>query len=479
VNRPITRLYVIVATMFLLLIAFTSRWTVFEASSLRNNSLNARPLLEQEHIARGDLRASNAALLAHSVRGAESKYTRVYPNAELFAHPIGYYYTDLGSTGLERYRNERLEGLTGSNLQAILNQLQGIKPAGDEVVTTLVPNAQRVAQSALAGHRGAVVALDPHTGAVEVMASSPSYDPNRLAGEGGSRELKALERAGNGALVNRATQFGYAPGSTFKVVTATAAIDSGQYTPESLVNGRNNVVVSGVKLSNDNNESFGSISLIKALALSVNTVWAQVAEHLGKPTLGRYMTRFGFNRKPQLDYPAEEMSVNAEYSNGRPIPPTSPLVDLGRLGIGQDKLEATALQMADVAAAVANHGTLMVPHLTRRIVDSEGRTVEVIAPRVQSVVMKPSTARAVTSMMIAVVVEGTGTPARIPGVAVAGKTGTAETQFGAKPNNAWFIAFAPANAPRVAVAATLQDVPGYGATYAAPVAREVMESLLK
>ncbi len=197
--------------------------------------------------------------------------------------------------------------------------------------------------------------------------------------------------------------------------------------------------------------------------------------------MARYMERFGFDRKPQLDYPLEEMSVNGEYSDaGVPIPATSPQVDLGRLGIGQDKLEVTALQMAQVAAAVANGGTLMVPHLTRKIVDSEGRTVKQIAPRVQSVVMKPSTARSVTKMMEAVVTEGTGAPtAQIPGVQVAGKTGTAETQFADAPNNAWFIAFAPASEPRIAVAATLQDVPGFGATFAAPVAREVMESLLK
>jgi peptidoglycan glycosyltransferase len=235
-----------------------------------------------------------------------------------------------------------------------------------------------------------------------------------------------------------------------------------------------------VPLDNDYNQSFGQITLTKALALSVNTVWAQVAERLGRRTLQRYMERFGFDHKPQLDYPSQEMSASGEYANPTTlIPPTNEQVDLGRLGIGQDKLEVTALQMAEVASAVANAGTLMVPHLTRKILNSEGQTVQNIAPRVQSVVMKASTASAVTKMMEAVVNEGTGTPAKIPGVQVAGKTGTAETQFGNAPNNAWFIAFAPASAPRVAVAATLQDVPGFGATFAAPVARAVMESLLR
>jgi penicillin-binding protein A len=261
-------------------------------------------------------------------------------------------------------------------------------------------------------------------------------------------------------------------------VTATAAIDTGAFTPESTLSGRDNVLISGIPLQNDENESFGAITLTEALAKSVNTVWAQVAEQLGKQTMARYMARFGFGRKPELDYPSGQMSTSGEYLGSRVLSPTSPLVDVGRMGIGQDKLEVTPLQMAEVAAAVADHGRLMVPHLTRRIVDPDGRTVEQVSPRVQSVVMKPSTAAAVTTMMEAVVNEGTGTEAQIPGVQVAGKTGTAETQIGTAINNVWFIAFAPASDPKVAIAVTLQGVPGQGAAFAAPVARQVMEQLL-
>jgi len=475
VNRPIIRLYGFVAVLFALLVAFTSRWTVFEASSLRNNPLNARTLLEQQRIDRGPILAADGTVLARSLPRAEGTFQRTYPTGEEFAHAIGYYYTDLGSAGLEQFRNSALNGQTGTNLQSILNQLQGKEPQGEKVITTLDPGAQRVANAALSGHRGAVVALDPRTGAVTVMASSPSFNPNALRS---SAAAAAIKSDSAGQLINRATQFGYAPGSTFKVITATAAIDTGAFTPESTVSGRNDIPISGIPLQNDNNESLGQITLTQALAHSVNTVWAQVAERLGKRTLGRYMNRFGFDRKPELDYPAEEMSSSGEYLGARLISPLSPRVDVGRMGIGQDKLEVTALQMAQVAAAVANRGRLMVPHLTNRIVDSEGRTVQRVSPRLQSVVMKPSTATAVTSMMEAVVNEGTGTAAQIPGIQVAGKTGTAETQIGAAINNVWFIAFAPAADPRVAIAVTLQDVPGQGAAFAAPVAREVMERLL-
>jgi peptidoglycan glycosyltransferase len=475
-NRPIIRLYGLVVLLFALLVAFTSRSTIFEASSLRSNPLNKRALLEQERIARGPILAADGTVLARSVRGAEGTYERTYPKGEEFAHAIGYSYTDLGQSGLERFRNAALNGQTGTNLQTILNQLQGKRPQGDEVLTTLDPNAQQKAITALGEHQGAVVALDPRDGAVKVMVSTPSFDPNRLTSPGTYEKL-TKDTQGR-PLVNRALQFGYAPGSTFKVVTATAAIDTGQFTPQSTLSGRDDVLISGVPLGNDDGESYGQITLTEALAKSVNTVWAQVAEKLGKQTIARYMSRFGFDRKPQLDYPAEEMSSSGEYFEGRILPPTSPRVDVGRMGIGQDKLEVVPLQMAEVAAAVANHGRLMAPHLTERIVDPEGRTVQQISPRVQSVVMKPSTATAVTDMMEAVVNEGTGTEAQIPGVQVAGKTGTAETQIGTAINNVWFIAFAPATDPRVAIAVTLEHVPGQGAAFAAPVAREVMEVLL-
>src|SRR5437763_4727703 len=269
--------------MFALLVAFTSRWTVFEASSLRDNPLNARALLDQQRIERGRIVAAGGAVLARSVRTpssgpGEGTFVRTYPSGDEFAHAVGYSFIDLGRTGLEQFRNGPLNGHTGNDLQSILDQLQGKRPRGNEVVTTLDPAAQRIANSQLAGHEGAVVALDPRTGAVLVMASSPSFDPNSLRSR---RNYARLARGEGGRpLVNRATQFGYAPGSTFKVMTATAAIDSGQFTPSSTVDGKNGVAISGVPLQNDFNQSFGPIPLAIALQKSVNTVYAQVGEKL-------------------------------------------------------------------------------------------------------------------------------------------------------------------------------------------------------
>jgi penicillin-binding protein A len=476
VNTPIQRLYVLVLVLFAVLVYFTSRNAVFDATALRDNALNKRTLLEEQRIHRGTIRAADGTVLARSVKQRGGVYSRRYPTGGLFGHAIGYSFTTLGRAGLERYRNDDLTGKR-NELSSVIDQLRGHRQTGDSVVTTLDPAAQRAAYQALAGRKGAVVALDPRTGAVKVMASEPEFDPNALRGPGTYSKL-ANDNA-NKPLVNRATQFGYAPGSTFKVVTASAAIDSGRFTPQSTVDGKNGVKISGVPLQNDYNQSFGPIDLTTALAKSVNTVYAQVAEKVGKQTMRKYMERFGFDAKPQLDYPADQMSSSGEYRNGKLIPPTSRFVDVGRMGIGQDKLAVTPLQMAEVAAAVANGGKLMKPHFTDRIVDTDGRTVERIKPAVQSSVMKPSTASAVTAMMEGVVNSGTGTQAQIPGVRVAGKTGTAETQIGKTTNNVWFIAFAPADNPRVAIAVTLEHQIGFGGDLAAPVAKTVMESLLK
>ncbi len=475
-NRPIARLYLVIALLFAVLIAFASRWTVFESASLRNNPDNQRTVLAQQRTARGRILASNGSVIAESVRNSQGVYERRYPAGSLFANAIGYSFpTGAGQTGLERYRSAQLTGQSAGGLERLLDQLQGTSHAGDTVQSTLVPRIQCAAVAALGGREGSVVALDPRTGAVEAMASSPSYNPNLLAAPTGIKKVEA--QSGN-PLVNRAVQFGYAPGSTFKIVTLTAALSSGRLTPESTLSGRNGIVISGTPLHNDANESFGYITLTKALADSVNTVYAQVAVKVGKPLMAHYMKLFGFYSKPQLDYPAEEMSASGEFFNEQLTLPTSELVDVGRMGIGQDHLAVTPLQMAEVVATVANHGRLMRPHLTARIIDPEGRTVQRIAPQVQADVMRPQIASQITTMMEAVVKEGTGRGIYDPSMPIAGKTGTAETIEGQAINDAWFVCFAPANDPKVAIAATVAKVPGYGAGYALPVAKQVLEAAL-
>jgi len=479
VNQPITRLFLVVMVLFAGLAGATSWWTVVKADELNTKmpSQNKRELLRGLKVRRGIIRDAGGEVIARSVRDKDGIYSRRYPQGELFGHPVGYSRASLGQTGLEAFRNEPLSGRK-NGLSTFFDQLTGKRREGEDVLTTLDAGAQRRATELIdrAGKSGSAVAMDPRTGAVEVMVSTPGYDP------GAVRDAKTLGRLNRDEarkpLVNRALQFGEAPGSTMKVVTATAAIDSGKYRVDSTVDGTNNRPISGVPLTNDFNESFGQVDLVTAMAKSINTAWAQVAESLGKKTMRRYMRRFGFEQKPELDYPPNAMSASGESRNGRLLPATSRFVDVGRMGIGQDKLSVTTMQMAQVAAAVANGGTLMKPHFTDRIVDRDGRTTEKIEPEVQSRVMSKQSAAQVRTMMEAVVERGTGTAAKIGGVQVAGKTGTAETQLGKKINDVWFIAFAPSRDPQVAIAVNVQDVPGFGGEIAAPIARDVLKMLL-
>lgn len=480
-SGPIMKLFATIVVLFAVLVVWTSRWSVFDARALNDNQLNKRPLLAQLHVKRGAIEAADGTVLARSVRGPRGTYRRTYPTGSLFGHPVGYSNVALQQlSGIERYRNGELSGQSTSELGSLADQLQGKRQQGDTVVTTLDPAAQRIAEQQLAatGSPGAVVALDPRTGAVKVMASTPGYDPNALGRPG---VFGALNSPGSGApLLNRATQSSYAPGSTFKVVTASAAIDSGRYTPDSTINGDSPKTISGVPMKNDLGQSFGDVSLTTAMTYSVNTVFGQIGEALGKRTMDDYMRRFGFYRTPPLDYPADETFASGERLNGRLLPVTSPQVDVGRMAIGQDKLAVTPLQMAMVVAAVANGGKLMTPHLTDRVVDPDGRTVTRVQPRVWSTPISASTADAVNRMMRNVVESGTGTAVQLPGIQVAGKTGTAEVgTLGANLTQPSFVAFAPADGPRIAIAVTVErSQGGFGGTVAAPIARAVLQSLL-
>jgi peptidoglycan glycosyltransferase len=240
-----------------------------------------------------------------------------------------------------------------------------------------------------------------------------------------------------------------------------------------VVDGSSPKRIGGVSLANFGNQDYGPITLTQALTNSVNTVWAQVGERLGKDTMYRYMRRFGFDRRPPIDLPSDEVAASGVFSGDRLLGPGDD-IDLGRVAIGQERLRVTPLQMAMVAATVANGGRLMRPRLVERVRDRDGRTARRYQPAEEQRVMSPKTAAALAQMMSRVVAEGTGTAAALRGIEVAGKTGTAER--GAA-NQAWFIGFAPVAGPRVAVAATVEQTSGQGGTVAAPVAKCVMETL--
>ena len=477
-NRQIVQLFGLFALLFGVLLFFTSRWTVFEASSLENNPDNRRPLIEEQKIPRGLILASDGkTVLARSRgegRGENRIYTRTYPTGGTFGHPVGFSYIRNGRRGLELSRNDDLVG-EEDEFSSILAGLESRDQEGNDVVTNLDVAGTQAAVTGLAGRKGAVVAIEPTTGKVRVMVSIPEYDPNLIPSQIGQ-----LNRDPNQPLLNRTTQELYPPGSTFKVVTATAALDSKKITPETVIDGSSPKEISGVPLENAGGAQFGPISATDALTNSVNTYWAQVGERIGRGTLVEYMKRYGFYEDPQLDYPDFQM-IPSGIINGKGDYVEDGF-DAGRVAIGQGGLEgeirAGPLQMAEVAATIANGGRLMKPRLTDRIVHKDGRIKEKIQPDLQAVVMKPETADQLTNMMSRVVEEGTGTAAALAGVRVAGKTGTAEVGANREFTQPWFIGFAPVEDPRMAVAVTVERTTGQGGTVAAPIAKSVLEALL-
>jgi peptidoglycan glycosyltransferase len=480
VNRQINSLFVVVALLFTLLVASTSWWTVVRANDLRNKPTNRRALIEEQKVPRGVIYArDDKTVLARSVphgRGQSRIFSRTYPTGPLFSHAIGYSFILNGRRGLEESRNDDLAGKE-NEFASILSGLESRRQEGFDLVTNLDPAGQKTAIQGLGGQKGAVVAIEPATGKVRVMASVPGYDANQIPSG-----FNRLNRDLNKPLFNRATQELYPPGSTFKVVTATAGLDTGKVTPSTIINGKSPLVVSGAPLSNDGGESFGPITLTDALTNSVNTVFAQVGQRVGRSTLLKYMNRYGFDEKPKLDYPAEQLIASGIRNGKGELVDSATGFDIGRVAIGQGGLEgaitASPLQMAEVAATVANGGKLMKPRLTDRVVRKDGRVKQRIEPDLQAQVMKPQTAKELGAMMTKVVEEGTATAAALQGIHVAGKTGTAEVANGAA-NQAWFIAFAPVEKPKIAIAVTIERTQGQGGTVAAPIAKQVLQTLLK
>jgi peptidoglycan glycosyltransferase len=486
VNRQIIKLFLFIVVLFGVLVGFTSYWSVFDAKALKEKEANKRPLLEQQQIRRGRILAADGTVIAKSVakgKGSAKRYVRRYPEGSLYGHPIGYSFVRQGDSEFEQFHNEELIG-EESEFSSILDELLGHKQEGNDIVTNIDSEAQRVALADLeeAGF-GAVVAIEPSTGEVKVMVSNAPFDPNRVPYELAKLNEDEIETP----LLNRATQGLYPPGSTFKVVTAAAGLESGTITPETTIDAPGSLEVEGTPLQNDFNQSFGPIALDTALTNSVNTWFGQLGQRVGQDRLFETMEKFGFGSTPPIDLPHEgaesQVAPSGVYTEGHLLDRSDP-VDLARVAIGQERLLATPLQIAEVAAAIANQGKLMKPQIWNRVINPDGRVLSRLDPSVYSEPVSAQTAEELTAAMEGVVREGTGTNAEIPGVAVAGKTGTAETPGnkacggGENENQAWFMGFAPADEPKIAIAASVECTEQFGNDVAAPIFRDVAETIL-
>jgi len=478
VNRQIRTLATALMVLFGALFAQVNYLQIFKAKELNDHPLNNRAILRDYARPRGVIQTADGAVLARSTPvDTEFERLRQYPEGALFAHITGHFSFTYGAEGVERRYNDELVGRDQELELKDLGDLLVKKERIGDVTLTLSKRLQQVAAEQLGQRKGAVVALDPTTGAILVMADYPSYDPNLLSGHDDAAVRAAREQLladPDQPLLARAYRERYFPGSSFKVVTAAVALATGAATTSQPVF----PTMSALPLPNSGGQSLANFgggscggNLVDALRVSCNTAFAQLGMDMGADKLSSGAAQFGFGKSPPIDLPSPAESVfppASEFSRDLP--------GLAKSAIGQQDVSATPLQMALVAGAIANNGVIMTPHVLSEVRDAEGNVVERYDPKPWMTAVSPDVAATVKAMMVNVVNAGTGTAARIPGVEIGGKTGTAQT--GLNTTHVWFIAFAP----KIAVAVMLENIPvrdeATGGTVAAPIAKAVMQAAL-
>lgn len=478
-NAQIRKVGLAVLVMFGIMFFNLNYIQIVQAEKLANDPRNRRLLLAEYAIERGAILSADQVTLARSdpTPAAALEYLRIYDTLELFAHAVGYYSVRFGREGLERTHNKELSGKGGViTIQDIGDRFLKGSERGDTLVLSIDTRVQKAAMSALTGHKGAIVALDPVTGQILAMVSLPSFDPNPLSqhsAKGQEDAYRSLLGRDDDPLVNRATRRTYPPGSTFKLVTAAAALQNGRgpdtafavtdsYTPPQ----------TDKAIHNFGGGSCGG-SMSEALRVSCNTYFAQLGAELPRGALEATARAFGFDEVPPIDLPVVPSK----------LPSTAQLKSpafSAQSAIGQFEVAATPLQMALVAAAIANAGKVPEPKIVAEIQDSRGAVVEQAKPKIWRDAISVETASLLKLMMVAVVDTGTGRSASLSGVKVAGKTGTAQAGIEGNDTFAWFVAFAPADAPRIALAVVVEGGGDpkneTGGRLAAPIARKVLEA---
>ena len=477
--RPIRVIAGLLGIAMLALLVNVSYIQVVAAGDLREKTGNRRVIVSQYDKERGPILVGSQAIASSVDLGEDLRFQRVYEQGEMYAPVTGFMSMVYGSTGLERAENQVLSGSSPLLLGDRIEQLfAGKQSAGGAVTTTIDPRAQQAAYRALGSKVGSVVAIEPESGRILAMVQSPSFDPNVLASHQASTVLAyhdSLKADPDKPLLNRPIVSVNPPGSTFKLVTAAAALASGRYTPESILPGPRTYRLPGTStdLRNWNDRACGSndeVTLRRALEMSCNTAFAWLGVQLGAEALRAQAQAFGFDTGFEIPLRA----ATSRFPDDPDIPQTA------LAAIGQFDVRATALQMAMVAAGIANDGEVMMPTLVSEIRSPSLAILESPTPIRFATALSPENARLLTAMMQGVVEQGTGGNAAISGVGVAGKSGTAQTSPD-RPSVAWFVAFAPADAPTIAVAVAVEDaatpeISGNG--LAAPIARSVIDAVL-
>jgi penicillin-binding protein A len=488
VNERVRLVGVGAVALIVVLFAMLNYLQIFHANALDNNPHNTRGIISEYEQPRGAILSADGVTLAQSVPSKDQyKYQRVYPTGALFGQITGYFSLTYGTDGLESQYNSALtEADTPITLPANLGQVKKFfttQPTPDNLQITVLSKLQQVAATELAGRDGAVVALNPKTGAILAMYANPSYNPNPLSSHNELVQQNAWEALQNDPgdpLLSAAYRQRFFPGSTFKIVTAAAVYDHKRAAADQALPVASGFVLpdtEGQVLHNFGGEACGG-NLLELFTVSCDTGFAQLGLAVGATNLANEATAFGWDATPPLDLPGVAQSY---------FPPASSfdqnLAALAKSAIGQESVQATPLTIALDAGAVANGGVIMTPHLLEKVTNSQGQTVQTYKPKPWLTATSPGTAKKLTNLMLSVVnsPNGTGVAAQIPGVQVAGKTGTAQT--GGPTIETWFAAFAPVPDPDIAVAVLVENQPSsdefQGGTVAAPIARAVIQAYLQ
>ncbi len=467
-NKRIIHAMILMCFLFLSIIIYLTYFELFVKDGILNNTYNRRLVEYEDTTLRGSILDRNGIVLAQSTTDGKNQ-KRIYPYGSLYSQVIGYNSKSYGKSLMELHYNNELLNIREFDtvFASIKEKISGEHKTGNNLYLTLDHKLQVKAEQLMNGQNGSVVVMEPKTGAILAMVSKPDFDPDsdKLA-----QNWEDMIKSENSPFLPRATQGLYVPGSTFKVLTAAAAVENGM--EDRTFDDKGSIVIDGRKINNFKEQVYGNIDMATALAVSSNVAFAQIGADLGDKKLKDIAERAGMNREIPFDIPVSISRFS--YDNmGK--------TDLVAVGIGQGKLLVTPLHMAMIASGIANNGTVMKPYLAQRVVSASNDTLKTAKPDVYSRMMTSETATKIKDMMKYVVETGTGKSAAIKEVEVAGKTGTAENELSGKNKNkehAWFICFAPVDDPQVAVAVVLEYSGSTGGAAAAPIARDLMRQVL-
>lgn len=459
-NREILIITYIFIGLFIMLIGYFTNFMVLQSKDVINNPYNKRQDLLAKRIIRGKILGSEKEVLAYTIENEDGTNERIYPYKNLFSHIVGR--TLNGKTGIESSENFILLTSNANPIKKVMNELAGEKNIGDNVITTLDVDLQNIASDALGDKKGAIIVMEPSTGKILAMVSKPNYDPNNIANDW---EGLVEDSKGNSALINRATQGLYPPGSIFKILTALEYMRENEDYIKYRYNCTGKGIFNDVLINCYNHTKHGEVDLIESFAKSCNTSFSNMGLTLDLDSFKRLCEDFLFNNDLPTNLPYNKSSFVLDGKSN--------VSDIAQTAIGQGKTQISPFHATLIVSAIANAGTLMKPYVIDRVENYNGDIIKKYMPSSYSTIISSSEASSLTKMMRSVVTDGTATALNNNKYTVAGKTGSAE--FDKKqPAHAWFVGFAPAKKPKIVISVIVEGV-GTGGKYAVPIAKKVMD----